>query len=489
MQTVKRLYMSINDIEAVKNIIENTENNRTEFKETTGQLERGMETICAFLNGTGGTVLFGITDKGKIIGQEVADTTKRNIAEAINRLEPTASVQVSYVPMPDSNKKIIALHTEEARYERPFCYKGRAYMRLESVTTTMPQAVYNELLLKREGTRRGWDSYFDENLKLSDLDDEEIRKTVRLGIECGRLPETTDNKIPVILGKLGLLENNKLKQAAAVLFANRKMPRYPQCLLRLARFKGTDKMVFMDNQRIHGNIFQLIDAAMSFVFKHLSLSGTTETLEREEHLTIPYKAIREGIVNSLCHRCYREPGGSVAIAIYDDRVEIENPGALPNGWDMEKLKDSHDSNPQNPLIADVLYIRKVLESWGRGISLIMEECQKVNLPEPEYEAEAGSIKLIFRYGTANRISTTYVPHKHRISSVQVSSLIKAIDDGSYSVLELMEMLNLKSRSYFAKDYLKPSIEEGLIEPIYPDQPKSPKQKYRLTDKGKELLKQ
>ena len=102
-------------------------------------------------------------------------------------------------------------------------------------------------------------------------------------------------------------------------------------------------MVFMDNQRVQGNLFQLLDSAMTFIFKHLSLSGTTEALEREEHLTIPYKAIREGIINSLCHRQFRTPGGSVGIAIYDDRVEIENPGTFPHGWDMERMKSEHGS--------------------------------------------------------------------------------------------------------------------------------------------------
>ena len=78
--------MKIDNLEDIKNLIVQTENEQLEFKETTGQLERGMETLCAFLNGEGGTVLFGVTDKGKIIGQEDADVTKRCIAEAINRL-------------------------------------------------------------------------------------------------------------------------------------------------------------------------------------------------------------------------------------------------------------------------------------------------------------------------------------------------------------------------------------------------------------------
>lgn len=219
----------------------------------------------------------------------------------------------------------------------------------------MPQAVYNQLLIIRDEAKYRWELFENPKLSLQDMDENEILKTVRLGIECGRLPENTGNNLSIILEKFGLLVNGVLNNAAAVLFANRELIEYPQCLLRLARFKGTDKMVFMDNQRVQGNLFQLLDSAMTFIFKHLSLSGTTEALEREEHLTIPYKAIREGIINSLCHRQFRTPGGSVGIAIYDDRVEIENPGTFPHGWDMEKdeirtlFRTSESFNCQCPL--------------------------------------------------------------------------------------------------------------------------------------------
>lgn len=151
--------MNIDNLDIIKQLTAEKENEKVEFKETTGQLERGMETLCAFLNGEGGTVLFGVTDKGKIIGQDLSDKTKREIAEAINRLEPTAAVQISYVPLQDSEKKVITFHVEDARLNRPFCYKGRAYMRVESVTTTMPQSRYNELLIQREEIRHGWETY------------------------------------------------------------------------------------------------------------------------------------------------------------------------------------------------------------------------------------------------------------------------------------------------------------------------------------------
>ena len=196
--------MGIDNLNIVEVLIAEKESGRVEFKETTGQLERGMETLCAFLNGEGGTVLFGVNDKGKIIGQEVSDKTKRDIADAINRLEPVAAVQISYAPIPNSEKKVIAFRVENSKNNRPFSYKGRPYMRVESATTTMPQATYNDLLLQRDGNQYRWELLENRDLTLQDLDVNEVLKTVRLGIECGRLPEDTGTDVPVILEKFGL---------------------------------------------------------------------------------------------------------------------------------------------------------------------------------------------------------------------------------------------------------------------------------------------
>ena len=127
--------MNLETLDDIKNLIKSdTETDTIEFKRTTGQLERGMETLCAFLNGEGGTVLFGITDEGKIIGQDIAGKTKETIGEAVSRLEPSANVRIFYVPMPNSEKKVIALQVESSIMERPFCYKGRPYMRIENNT-------------------------------------------------------------------------------------------------------------------------------------------------------------------------------------------------------------------------------------------------------------------------------------------------------------------------------------------------------------------
>lgn len=470
--------MNIDNLEIVKTLISppKKENERVEFKETTGQLERGMETLCAFLNGEGGIVLFGVNDKGKIIGQEVGDWTKRDIAEAIHRFEPFARVEVAYIDIPDSGKKVIAVMAEDQKNMRPFTYKGRPYQRIESTTVVMPQEVYNYLLMQRGG-KYIWDSIINPALKISDLDEEAIMGVVRGGIRSGRLPENTiREQIPAILEKFSVYKDGQLNNAAAVLFG-RNLYDYPQCLLRLARFKGTTKDEFVDNQRATGNIYQLLDAAMAFFFKHLSLSAKIEGLYREEELSIPYKALRECCINAFCHRVYHRTGSSVGIAIYDDRVEIENSGTFPPDIPLDKLLSGHNSSPQNSIIANVLYKSNVLENRGRGIRLMEEECRRVGIPDPEFHTDGGAVWVVFHY-------KRYESGPDRPSTDQVRDLIKVLGDRELSVTELMDLMGLSHRPTFRTNYLHPALNEGYIVPRYPVQPNHPKEKYRLTNKGK-----
>lgn len=254
-----------------------------EFKETTGQLDRGMETLCAFLNGNGGTLLFGITDNGKIIGQDISDKTRRDIADALLKFEPIPELSTSFVRTQQANRYAIAIEVKGQQYARPFMYKGRAYHRIDSVTSVMSQMAYNDLLSQRDDIRHRWES-LPSNLSIDDLSTDEIVKTIRIGINSGRIPESVDTSDTIsLLRKLNLLENSSIKNAAAVLFA-KNMSCLPQCTLRMARFRGIDKNEFIDNQRLSGNIFQLVDAAMFFFFKHLSLAGKIGTLERSDDL-------------------------------------------------------------------------------------------------------------------------------------------------------------------------------------------------------------
>ena len=121
-------------------------------------------------------------------------------------------------------------------------------------------------------------------------------------------------------------------------------------------------------------------------------------LERVETPIIPFDAIREAIINSLCHRNYSDIGGSIGLAIYDNRMEIFNNGGLSPEIAIEKIKSGF-SKPPNPLIADVLYRCNLIEKWGRGVPKMISSCKAAHDPEPEFIVDEVEFKVIFMFPT------------------------------------------------------------------------------------------
>ena len=369
------------------------EGERLELKETTGQRTEACKALCAFLNKDGGSVVFGATDQGDVRGQQVSDRTKRELSEVFGRFEPAADIGMEFVEVGGGREAIVC--RVEKGPGRPYVWEGRAYKRVQSTTVTMPQEEYERMLSDRKGFQSDWELQINPALSMEDLDLEEIRKTARMGIGAGRVPETPDTgNAEALLDGFKVRTADGLRNAAAVLFCKPETD-YAQCMMRLARFKGTDKSLFIDNKQVTGNIFRLLDAGMAFCFDHLALSGRVVGLLREERLEVPVAALREALVNALAHRLYVRRGTSVSLAIYDDRVEIANPGAFPPGRTSEDFEKGTESEPRNPVIARVLYLRKMLESWGRGIKLMVDECNKAGLPKPLIESDGRFVWVIF----------------------------------------------------------------------------------------------
>jgi ATP-dependent DNA helicase RecG len=118
-----------------------------EFKKTTGELHGGMETLCGFLNGTGGKVMFGVTNAGRIQGQDMADATFQEVANAIRKLEPPAWIEQIRVPVAGA-KEVLILDTT-AHTDGPYTFDGRPYQRIGNTTSRMPQAEYQRRLMAR----------------------------------------------------------------------------------------------------------------------------------------------------------------------------------------------------------------------------------------------------------------------------------------------------------------------------------------------------
>ena len=395
----------MNYIELQK-LISSDESRVLELKKTTGELKDAMHTACAFLNTDGGWLIFGVAPSSlKVIGQQVTDNTRREIAQALSLLEPAIDVQVEYIDIPDAKagEQVIVMHFDGWVWgTEPYSYHGCAYYRIESTTKQMPRDMYDERLKAAKPNVFAWEKQIADDFTIEDLNGEHVLNAVRMGVRGGRMPAAALSlSTEEILTRFSLLEDGKPLQAAVALFA--KTPKfYHQLKLRMARFRGTTNIEFIDNRQAEGNFFELLDAGMAFCFKHLNLYGKVVGLQREEHLDIPQEALREGLINALCHRSYDSISATVSLAIFDDRIEIANPGRFPLGVTPDNIKQMHASKPFNPIIAGVLYKTTWLESWGSGVQRILDACKAQGVPEPYYKLWAdGTIVLVFPMPTVD----------------------------------------------------------------------------------------
>jgi ATP-dependent DNA helicase RecG len=389
--------MTRDDVEAW---VRQGESELQEFKQTSGQRTEGARTVCAMLNNRGGRVLFGVSPQGKVIGQQVTDKTISDIVCELQLIEPPALPTVERVTVaPD--KQVIAVEVAQGQ-RRPYSFKGKGYQRVGTNTLEMPRDEYHRLLLEQLHATARWENEPAAGWKVQDLDTTEIVRTLDESIRRGRSEDPGTRSISHILRGLGLLKNAQLLRAAVVLFAKSKrlLPDYPQCLLRLARFRGTDRTEFLDNKQFHGNVFSLLIRAERFLREHLPVAGRVvpNLFERVDDPLYPPLALREGLANALSHRDYSIGGGSVAVGIYDDRLEITSSGTLHFGLKVEDLFRPHESLPWNPLIAGVLYRRGIIESWGRGTLKMAELTDQAGLPRPEIEESGGCVIVRFRPG-------------------------------------------------------------------------------------------
>lgn len=385
------------NITQLKNLVKRGESETLEFKKSTGLLSAAVQTVCAFLNSDqGGTVLIGVTDDKKIIGQTISDATKKEIAQEFNKIEPHVSPVVDYIPVA-ANRYVIALVVKSGP-RAPYVYDGRPFIRSQSITRKMTQEKYEQLLHGRRHSTVSWESLTTNDCIMSDLDKKRIRQIVNMAVTEKRLTDLAINAGETeILKKFNLIVDGQLTNAAVVLFCKNEQKQFIQATIKLARFRGSDKSEFIDNRTMRGNIFDLYERAAIFLDNYLPIAGKIEEGNplRVDTPAIPFKALREALINAFCHRDYSSRSGSIDIAIYDDRVEIVNAGPLPSDIKVSELSKKHQSYPRNPLIANVLYACHMIERWGRGTLDMIELCKQAGNKPPKFEESTGSFSVIF----------------------------------------------------------------------------------------------
>ncbi len=424
-------------VERIARMVSAGESETLEFKTTTGTRREAVRTVCAMLNQQGGLVLFGVTPEGRVVGQQVSERTIEEVSAELSRIDPPAFPAIERIPVKEG-LEIVAVTVVRGQVG-PYMYRGKAYRRVGNTTVEMDTGEYRQMLFERMHSERRWENQPAEGWSVDELDAQEIRTTVEEAVRRGRIEDPGTREPGDLLRGLGLYRDGILWRAAVALFGTEERITFdmPQCLLRVARFRGIDRTEFVDNRQFHGNAFSLLKAAERFLRDSLPIAGHIEEghIERVDKPLIPPLATREALANALCHRDYSIGGGSVGVAIYDDRLEVTSTGTLHFGLTPEKLFAPHESIPWNPLLADVFYRRGIIERWGRGTLKMAEVTIATGLPQPEIEDAGGCVTVRFRHPSASM----HIVAKERMVIADESNVqVQKLSEVQRSVLDLLD---------------------------------------------------
>jgi ATP-dependent DNA helicase RecG len=336
-----------------------------ELKKSTSELKEGAISVASILNKhQKGELYFGMRDDGTVLGQAISRQTLRDVSRTLSeRIEPRVYPKIERVRL--EGKDCIRVRFSGA--DIPYLAFGRAYIRVGDEDRQLSARELERMFLSRNSDKARWETELSER-KVTDVDAATVRRAVNKGRSVGRV-NFEFGSVRGTLNKLKLLRNGRLLKAGEALFCKDSTLK-----VQAAVFAGTDKTTFLDIKQFEGTIFGLLDEAETYVKEHIDWRVQFGKLEREEIPEIPMDALREALVNSLCHRDLRILKGN-EVAIFKDRVEIYNPGDFPEGYTPEDfIKGEEHSIPRNPLIASVLFRTKDVEEWGSGLKRISKAC-------------------------------------------------------------------------------------------------------------------
>jgi ATP-dependent DNA helicase RecG len=376
-----------------------TESETTEYKKTLGQLKDGLISIAAILNKhRQGELWFGVRDDGVSVGINVGEKTVRDISQAIAaHIEPKIYPEIKTVP----RNAIDCIRVRFSGIDAPYFAYGRAYMRVGDEDRQLSARELKNFILNGNQESLRWDNK-PCAVTMEDLNEDKVKAFVARA----ELPWDT---LPNALQKLDLLINGKPANAALVFFAKKSTVK-----MRCAVFASITSATLLDQQDYQGDILELIEQGQSYILRNIYKGMRLEGLYRVDVPELAVPALREALINAFCHRDYHDPD-EVRIVIFQDRVEIRNPGKLFGGLTIEQLRGGNVSMRRNPLIAEMLRRIRMIEGWGRGMPLILDNEPKTRFrevatlfitefPRPSFEPDYAA-----KAAAANEAGTGFSP--------------------------------------------------------------------------------
>jgi ATP-dependent DNA helicase RecG len=414
-----------------------------------------LKTVCAFANTNGGTIYIGIDDNGNPVELK---NIKKLMEDIPNKIKNTIGIVPKVNLVERGGKQLIEVNIESYKY--PVSYKGAFYKRSGSTNTELAGTELTQFLLQKSGLV--WDQSVEPMATLDDINLDTLDHFKRLSQKRLSSISTEDNP-ELLLEKLNLLRNGKLKRAAILLFGKNPRKFFITSYLQIGRFISESEVISSDI--IDGNLFEQVEKALEILrIKYLQNRFYYEGIVRKEDLEIPEAVLREAIINALIHRDYMIPA-QTQLRVYDDKIWLWNAGKLPEGISIEQLKKPHASYLRNPLLADIFYKAGYIESWGRGTLNIIDYCTSANLPEPEMSEEMnGFLLVIHKYGEGSEKIPETTQKSPRKVPEKSQKILNALKENPFLSRKQLA-LNLGESEHTIQSRLRKLQKDGLIKRI------------------------
>ena len=369
-------------------ILKRPEGKTLEFKRDLSSPDGVLRTVVAFANTAGGTLVLGVEDKSRRV-RGVSDPLglEERLANLISdRIVPRLMPEIEILPWRRTQVLAVQVHPSPSR---PYCLArkglaGGTYVRVGSTNRRADTELIEELGRFSRGQS------FDEQ-PMPGLDSEAIdfgaasesfaavRGLARRDLETLRLvTRHQGHKVPTVGGM--------------ILFGADRERHFPDAWIQAGRFGGTDKSCIVDRTEIHAFPVQAVEETIAFVHKHTLHGAEIGAVRRKERWSLPPVAVREAVINAVVHTDYAQRGAPLRLSIFDDRLEVENPGLLPFGLTVEDLPHGV-SKLRNRVIGRVFHALGLIEQWGSGIQRMTAACHEAGLAAPVFEELATRFRV------------------------------------------------------------------------------------------------
>lgn len=430
-----------------------------EFKRDLSSPTPFLRSVVAFANTAGGTILVGVEDKTRhVSGLTSALAVEEQAANLIgDAISPRLLPDIELLRYRNTHVLAVRVHPSPNRpHHLGTELATGAYVRVGSTNRPADADLIAEI--GRYAQRQS----FDEQ-PMPDMDSEalDFRAASESFAEFRRLDRRD-------LATLGLLTAHQGREVPTVggllLFGRNRLAHFPDAWIQAGRFAGTDKTRIIDQAALRVPLAESIPAAVAFIERHMASGVDISLVRSAPRWTIPALAVREALVNAVAHADYSQRGAPIRVSVFDDRLEVENPGLLPFGLTIEDLPRGV-SKLRNRVIGRVFHELGLVEQWGSGAQRMITACREAGRPPPMWEEVGARLRVTLQTGVATQVEVDNTEQ----------AILDVIDDGKgMGTSEIARAIGLSPRA--TRTRLAKLVERGLVVEIGRG-PRDPKRSY------------